>query len=180
MVTKEQAVALVTALLAEERRTGRLGPAIEELAVLDVERHPLGWLVFWQSARYVRTRDVRDMLIGQGPYLVDGEDGSIHHVPVTKLMTDDWEIRYRWQVRGEPRPDPVRDDVRAVLRDEGSLPAMRHLRRRCPALSPFDARAYVYALRDGGEPPADLVRRTRPPGEEDRMPVTQRRAGPCR
>jgi hypothetical protein len=50
---------------------------VRQAALKDIQR---GWLIFWQSADYLRTREVGSMLIGHGPYLVDGKDGSIRDV----------------------------------------------------------------------------------------------------
>ncbi|MFI8459463.1 YrhB domain-containing protein [Kitasatospora sp. NPDC085464] len=65
-MSKERAVWLVECLLAIERLTWA-GP-VPELAVHRVEEHAVGWLVFWNSAEYARTRDLRDNLVGSGPY----------------------------------------------------------------------------------------------------------------
>src|SRR4051812_39941460 len=81
VITRERAVALVEALLIRQRLEGRLAD-VPEVAVCGVEEHVLGWLVGWQSVEYLRSGDFGKMLVGQGPYFVDGEDGSIHHIPV--------------------------------------------------------------------------------------------------
>ncbi|GGN95787.1 hypothetical protein GCM10010112_86420 [Actinoplanes lobatus] len=159
MIDRDRAVALVEALLAKERRAH---PHLPEVAVVRVKEHEFGWLVTWQSAAWARSRDIRDMLIGQGPYLVDGLDGSIHHIPVTVVSHDEWLQLYRERIRGEPKPDPVLAAARELLRDEGTMAVLRHLRAVAPRLTLRETKAYVDALRDGGEPPAELVERTRP------------------
>ncbi|MFD8483907.1 YrhB domain-containing protein [Kitasatospora sp. NPDC059673] len=114
MITEERAAQLVEALL--ERRRGEVAwmALAPELAILRVEEHPHGWLVFWQSAEFVRTRDRHTALIGSGPYLVDRQDGSIHHIPTTTYVGGGWEELYLRQVKhaqadagasDEPRTD---------------------------------------------------------------------------
>ena len=108
---------------------------LPELAVLDVEEHPLGWLVFWQSVEYIRSRDIGKMLMGHRSNLVDRQDGSIHHVPVTTFVGEGWEDRYLQQVRGVRPPDPLITDFLDRASD-GTMAAIRHLRRRPPLLGP--------------------------------------------
>ncbi|WP_406472099.1 YrhB domain-containing protein [Streptomyces sp. NBC_01615] len=76
MVTKERAVVLVEALLSRERQESPWMARLPPLAVLDVEEHALGWLVFCRSAEYVRSREIEKMLVGHGLYLVDRQDGG--------------------------------------------------------------------------------------------------------
>jgi hypothetical protein len=154
-------VELVEALLAVEQAQR----ALPELAVSEVEEHALGWLVYWQSADYLRSREFAKMLVGQGPYLVDREDGSIHHIPVTTFVSEDWEQLYREQARGLKPPDPLLSAVRALVQHDGIVPALRHLRQQAPRLSLQEAKMYVDALRNGDEPAEELTRRTRPEPE---------------
>ncbi|MFI1441614.1 YrhB domain-containing protein [Streptomyces fructofermentans] len=159
MISKERAVELVESLLAAERLTWA-GPVCE-LAVYDVEEHAVGWLVFWNSAEYVRTGDLRDNLVGGGPYLVDRYDGSIHHIPVTTWMAVDWAELYLRQVKGVRAPDPLAASVRELVQSAGVVAAMSHLRKQAPRLSLQEARAYVTAVRDGAEPSEELADLTR-------------------
>ncbi|MFJ3820305.1 hypothetical protein [Streptomyces nodosus] len=57
--------------------------------------------------------------------------------------------------------------VRALLHHDGTVAAMRRLRRQAPRLTPGQAKAYVVALRSGAEPPEELVHLTQ---EEERCP----------
>lgn len=159
VISKERAVELVESLLARERLTWA-GP-LRELAVCAVEEHAVGWLVFWNSAEYARTRDVRDSLVGSGPYLVDRHDGSIHHVPATTWIAENWEELYLQQIKGIRPPAPLTSSVRAVIHSAGVVAAMSHLRKQAPRMSLRDARAYVLALRDGDEPSEELASLTR-------------------
>ncbi|GAA1393650.1 hypothetical protein GCM10009639_26950 [Kitasatospora putterlickiae] len=68
--------------MATERLTwAGEAPDLAVYYVYYVEKHSVGWAVFWNSAEYALTRDWRHCLIGSGPYLVDLQDGSIHHIP---------------------------------------------------------------------------------------------------
>ncbi|WP_031073108.1 YrhB domain-containing protein [Streptomyces sp. NRRL WC-3742] len=176
MISRERAVELVEAQLAKEQPTWASASRCE-LAVVSVKKHEFGWAVFWNSAEYARTRDRHHMLIGSGPYLVDGLDGSIHHIPTTTWMSRDWEELYLRQVRGDRSRDPVAREIRALVESDGAVAAMHHLRRRAPRLSPEQAQAYVAAVRGGGEPSEELAELTRAE-ELFRRPVIETLAGP--
>ncbi|MFJ7786683.1 YrhB domain-containing protein [Streptomyces albidoflavus] len=154
MISKERAVERVESLLA----TMRLA---HELVVHEVKEHALGWLVFWNSAEYDRTRDLRDLLVGGGPYLVDRYDGSVHHIPVTTWVGEDWEELYLRQIKGVRAPDPLAASVLALMNSAGTVAAMHHLRKEAPRLSLQEARTYVMAVRNGAEPPHELADLTR-------------------
>ncbi|MBB4742342.1 hypothetical protein BJY16_005801 [Actinoplanes octamycinicus] len=175
MITKARAVELVEAHLVRERQEQ---PTLPELAVVDVEEHALGWLVYWNSAEYARTREFGACLIGQGPYLVDRSDGSIHHIPVTTFIGEAWPELYREQVQGIAPPDPLLDAIRDVARREGRLAALRLLRRTAPQFSIAEAVAYVDAVLDGGEPAEELTSRTRDPDRRSFFPI-ERLTGPA-
>ncbi|MEU3844104.1 YrhB domain-containing protein [Streptomyces sp. NPDC028635] len=161
MVTKERAVELVEGLLSRQRQESPWMARLPELAVCHVKEHALGWLVVWQSVEYITSRDIGKMLVGHGPYLVDRQDGSIHHIPATTYVADVWEDLYLQQIRGVRPPDPLIAAVEALVHSEGTMAAMRHLRKRAPRLGLQQAKAYVMAIRDGDEPPEELVDLTR-------------------
>ncbi|WP_233289477.1 YrhB domain-containing protein [Kitasatospora sp. MBT63] len=151
---------LVEALLLRQRQESPWMAQEPERAVANVYEHAFGWLVAVQSVEYIRSRDPGEMLIGQGPYLVDRQDGSIHHIPVTTFVSDRWEELYRQQVKGvrpPDEPDPLLTAVQALVHSDGMMAAMRHLRKQAPLLEPHQAKAYVTAVKDGREPPAELV-----------------------
>lgn len=151
VITRERAVALVEALLIRQRREGRLAD-VPEVAVCGVEEHVLGWLVGWQSVEYLRSGDLADMLVGQGPYFVDGEDGSIHHIPVAICGTDRWADVYVWQHKGVRPPDPLLAEVRALAQRGDRMAALRYVRQQAPRMSLRNAKAYVDAVSEGDEP----------------------------
>lgn len=158
VITRQRAVELAEALLAEEQRQQ---PSLPELAIFLVEDHAFGWLVYWQSVDYLRSRDFGKMLIGHGPYLVDREDGSIHHIPVTTHVDDNWEESYLEHIRGVKPPDALLTAVRDLLSRDGAMAALRHLRKQAPQLGLQDAKAYIDAVRNGDEPAENMLNHTR-------------------
>ena len=168
MITKARAVELVEAQLVLARQALAAYP---ELAVSDVEQHALGWLVFRQSAEYLSSRELEKQLVGAGPYLVDGQDGSVHYIPVTTFMNEDWEQLYLAEVRGITPPDPLLASVREITLRDGALAGLRYLRKQTSALSLAEAKTYVDAVRDGGEPSEELIRRTRPRPRQPVFPI---------
>jgi len=169
VIFKERAVELVESFLARERLTWPWRGPVPELAVYCVEEHTVGWLVFWSTAEYARTRDVRTTLIGQ--YLVDRHDGSIHHVPAAGWLDEGWEEDYLLQTKGIRPPDPLASAVRALVHSAGVVAAMSHLRKQAPRLSLQEAKAYVTTVRDGAEPPEELASLTRKEKKWPPLPI---------
>ncbi|GAA5614138.1 hypothetical protein Spla01_05332 [Streptomyces platensis] len=129
------------------------------MAVAHVREHELVWIVAWTSEDYLRTRNSRFMLAGNGPYLVDRVDGSLHKIGVPSARSGAWETDYRVRIRGQTvrtAVDELHEEVRAVAAARGRMPAMRTLRQRLPELTPAQTLAYVTALQDG-DAPANLV-----------------------
>ncbi|MFE3929006.1 hypothetical protein [Streptomyces sp. YIM B13508] len=110
--------------------------------------------------------------------LVDRQDGSIHHISVTTYVGESWEELYLQQVRGVRPRDPLVTAVRALVHSDGTMAALRHLRKQAPLLGPQQAKAYVMAVRDGHEPPEELVSVTRNPEKCPPLPITTP-AGPA-
>ncbi|MFC5661380.1 hypothetical protein ACFP3U_00130 [Kitasatospora misakiensis] len=177
MITRERAIELVESYLAGMDWPGG-GPA-PEVAVYAVEEHSVGWLAFWDTAAYARTRDARLSFGGGGSHvLVDLEDGSLHFVPNARDLDEGWEDHYLLEAKGVRRPDPLAAEVRALVRSAGAVAALAHLRKRAPKLGLPQARAYLTAVRDGAEPPEELASLTR---TEPRWPLrpVERLAGPA-
>jgi hypothetical protein len=125
------------------------------MAVMFAEAHELAWIVRWTCREYLRTGNRAFALTGNGPYLVDRVDGSLHRTGVLSARNGTWETDYRRRVRGEvPRTavDELHDEVRALALARGRTHAMRTLRRGVPALSLAQAVEYVTALLGGGVP----------------------------
>ncbi|MGW1887314.1 YrhB domain-containing protein [Streptomyces sp. NPDC001970] len=129
------------------------------MAVAHVEQHELVWIVSWTSEEYLRTRNPDFMLAGNGPYLVDRLDGSLHQIGVISAVTDAWEADYRVRIRGQvirTVVNDLHDEVRAVAADRGRIHAMHTLRQRVPVLSHAQVIEYVTALK-AVNAPAHLV-----------------------
>jgi len=159
-IGRDEAVRIVEEEL-ERVRQGKLSAGLDpvRMAVEQVERHELVWIVSWTSAEYLRTRNPYLMLCGNGPYLVDRIDGSLHWISVVAAVSDEWETDYRARIRGQvvrTAVDDVHDEVRAITTARGRIHAMHTLRRRIPALSHAQVVEYVTALTDG-DVPAHLV-----------------------
>ncbi|PBC75761.1 immunity protein 35 of polymorphic toxin system [Streptomyces sp. TLI_235] len=161
MITKEHAVELVESELARERETDPWMARQPAFAVYRVEERAVGWLVFWESVVWMRSRDRRDTCGVGGPYLVDRQDGSLHFIRATSLG-EDWETFYRRRIRGGTDDDPLVVEIRGLLQSAGPVAAMRQLRRLVPRLGIGEAKAYVAAVAQGVRPPAELVQLTWP------------------
>ena len=57
---------------------GHLNPGTQ-LQIIDdqTEEYEFGWVFYYNSARYIETKDVKDMLVGHGPLLVDRNSSEI-------------------------------------------------------------------------------------------------------
>ncbi|MFI1726723.1 YrhB domain-containing protein [Streptomyces sp. NPDC020489] len=160
MIEREAAVRAVEDQLERDYQQWRaVSTDAVRMAVVRIEEHELVWIVSWQSEEFVRTRNSKYALIGDGPYLVDRADGGLHQIGVVSAVTGEWEADYRARIRGLPVRTAV-DDLHAALRGvaatRGRMRAVRTLRQRLPVLSPAEAIDYVSALLEG-DTPARLV-----------------------
>ncbi|MFC8920440.1 YrhB domain-containing protein [Streptomyces sp. NPDC057116] len=187
MIERDDAVRIVEEELERDYRERLLeGRDPRRLAVVAAEPHELAWIVSWTSREYLHTGDSACALVGNGPYLVDRVDGSLHRIGVLSAREGAWEADYRRRVRGEvvrTAVDDLHDEVRAVALARGRPHAMRILRRGVPALSLPQAVEYVTALL-GGSLPAHLRALTAsaltPPAARMATVETVRGAGPRR
>jgi hypothetical protein len=155
VIDREFAVRLVEAQL-EHEETGR----VERLVVSEVEEHELAWIVFCQSAAYMRTGDPGCLLVGNGPFLVDRVDGGLHAVGVVSWVSGAWEADYRARIRGTTTRNAVDDlheEIRETAATRGRIIAMHLLRHRVPELGHPDVIAYVTALQASEPVPSRLV-----------------------
>ncbi|MFI8185962.1 YrhB domain-containing protein [Actinacidiphila glaucinigra] len=159
MIERETAVRIVEEdLEREDHKWAATNPHAVRTAVSGVDEHELVWIVYWQAAEYVRTGNRRYALAGNGPYLVDRVDGSLHRIGVVSSAGGHWEADYRARIRGLPvrtAVDDLHDEVREIAATHGRIHAVRTLRQRLPSLSPTQALAYMTGLQQGA--PADLV-----------------------
>ncbi|MFD7787593.1 YrhB domain-containing protein [Streptomyces nojiriensis] len=178
VISKERAVELVDSFLDGARLTWPWRGPVPELAVCHVEEYEVGWLTFWNTAEYARTRDVSDSLMGGGGHcLVDRQDGSIHYVPAAWWLDEGWQEQYLLQTRGARPPDALAAAVRELANSAGVVAAMSHLRKQAPRLSLRQAKVYVATVRDGAEPPEELASLTRSESDSASLPV-ETLAGP--
>ena len=82
-------------MVEQEIRALKINP---ELDLIIFDEHTLetdiGWVFFWNSRQYIEQGDYRYALAGNGPFLVDRCDGSIHQFP-TAYPTEENLERYR-------------------------------------------------------------------------------------
>ncbi|MER5967319.1 YrhB domain-containing protein [Streptomyces sp. NPDC002057] len=156
MIERAAAVQIVEEELERDYQRGlSAGLSPMRMAVSHVEHHDLAWIVSWTSEEYLRTRNPDFMLAGNGPYLVDRVDGSLHQIGVVSAVTDAWEADYRARIRGQvtrTAVDDLHDEVRTVANTRGRVHAMHTLRRRVRALSHAQITEYVTALQHGDAP----------------------------
>jgi hypothetical protein len=79
MVTKEQARALVVAEIERPPKYAYPGTLPRDWVVLDertIER-TWGWVFFYNSKRYLETREIRYALAGNAPYIVNRYTGAL-------------------------------------------------------------------------------------------------------
>ena len=75
---------------------------IEILADQSVEK-PYGWIFFYQSKRYLDTGAIADMLVRNGPILVN-KSGKVIHLP-SAIPVDESIRRYEAGLPILPRPN---------------------------------------------------------------------------
>lgn len=172
MVSKAWAVQVVERHLAGWPARG--GPT---MMITHIRPHRLGWVISSQSERYVRTREIFDMVVGHHPFLVDEVDGSLHTVRVAvDLESGEWIEDYLEQVRGLERGDPLRSRVAELLDSGRRLDALRLVRASAPDLGAQGAKEYVEAVASGVPVPEHVGARL--PSPPVRRRVWSRLSGP--
>jgi hypothetical protein len=166
VISKERAVELVEqALLREHQDRPFSQDTAPPEVVTSVARHEFGWLVATQSRAWLEAGDSRHLIVGGGPILVDGEDGSVYMIPIVTFKMDNWQDEYRRRFKGHPPSDakaPLSAHVAQILADEGRLAALRALRQLAPTLDLKQAQTYVAALERGDVPSRELVALSEP------------------
>ncbi|WP_308368692.1 YrhB domain-containing protein [Streptomyces sp. ISL-36] len=160
VIERDAAVQIVEEELERDyQRELSVGLDPMRMAVSHVDQHELVWIVSWTSEEYLRTRNPDFALAGNGPYLDDRVDGSLHQIDVVSAVTDAWEADYRVRIRRQvtrTAVDDLHDEVRAVADARGRVHAMHTLRQKVPVLSHAQTIEYVTALQHG-DAPAHLV-----------------------
>ena len=49
---------------------------------------PFGWVFFYNSKKYLETRELSEMLAGNAPFIVDKNNGEIHETGTEKPIED--------------------------------------------------------------------------------------------
>lgn len=160
MISRAWAIKLVERQLTadwEAEPAARRAQLGQPMVIIGVKRHALGWLMTFNSRRFAETRNTRDAWIGQGPYLVDGLDGSLHMVHVQFCITGlGWEDQYRQKVRGEIPPRELDAEVRRLVGLGRRFDAFKTVRRAGSGLTSAEVLHVVNALGAGLEPPEEL------------------------
>ncbi|MEW1693813.1 YrhB domain-containing protein [Streptomyces sp. NPDC091265] len=175
MISKERAVELVEQALLRECQDCPLSQdAVPPEVVSGVARHEFGWLVSTQSRARLETGDSRHLIVGGGPILVDGEDGSVYMIPIVTFKMDNWQDEYRRRFKGHAPSDAkasISAYVAQILAAEGRLAALRALRQQAPTLDLKQALTYVSALEGGDAPSRELMALSEPevPPSEDSL-----------
>ncbi|MFE2263171.1 YrhB domain-containing protein [Streptomyces griseosporeus] len=157
MIEREAAIRIVEEQLERDyQRELAVGLDPLRMAVAGVEWHELVWKVSWASEEYLRTRNPDLMAVGNGPYLVDRLDGSLHQIGVVSAVTDAWVVDYRLRIRGQAvrtAVDDLHEEVRALAAAHGRIHAMHALRQKLPVLTHAQVIEYATALTHGDPPP---------------------------
>ncbi|MEV7415461.1 YrhB domain-containing protein [Streptomyces sp. NPDC089919] len=181
-MSQERAVELAEQALEREHRERHplsRRPTPPEV-VSGVAQHEFGWLVSTRSRAWLETGDPGSHIVGGGPILVDGDDGSVYMIPIVTFKMGNWQDEYRRRFRGptasRAKP-PLKARVAQILADEGRLAALRALRQHAPALALQQALAYVAALERREDPTHHLVALADPEAPRSELHLI-RMAGP--
>ncbi|WP_045694028.1 YrhB domain-containing protein [Streptomyces rubellomurinus] len=126
------------------------------LVVAGAKEHELVWIVYYQTAEYLRTGDPGQVLGGNGPYLVDRLDGGLHQIGPVAAVTGEWELDYRTRIRKmttRTAVDELHENIRRTAAADGRIVAMHLLRQRVQTLTHAQVIEYVTALQAGTAPP---------------------------
>lgn len=74
MISKDDAVAIVNARLAEVNLNHLENPRMLTGKVVEM---PFGWVFYYTSQKFLETGQTRYRLAGNGPIIVDKEDGCV-------------------------------------------------------------------------------------------------------
>ncbi|GAB7047879.1 YrhB domain-containing protein [Catenuloplanes indicus] len=74
MIDEERARQIAEAILAHDATE----PGTPPLAIVNVEEHPIGWVLYYNSAKYVRTGNFMDATVGNAPIVVERATGRAH------------------------------------------------------------------------------------------------------
>jgi hypothetical protein len=96
MVTKSEAEAIVQKWLDKNRiQSWHQGKLVEEieLAIAEMEEHAWGWMVFYNSKKYLETGDFGYALGGNCPVYVTRHDGAFHEAVTGSGVSPEEHLR---------------------------------------------------------------------------------------
>jgi len=73
MITYQEAVAIATDYLKPDEKNSLEFAIIEEATI----EKPYGWIFFYQTKRYLETKQFRDAAFGTEPFIVEASTGKI-------------------------------------------------------------------------------------------------------
>ena len=92
MLTKNDAYSLVEAEFTQYESDG--DPVILKAETLE---YSWGWVVFYQSKKYIETNDIRYALAGNAPYIVNRQTGEIE-LTGTALPVEEYIREYETRI----------------------------------------------------------------------------------
>ncbi|MGN9796203.1 hypothetical protein ACTMTU_34655 [Streptomyces sp. OZ13] len=155
MISKERAIELIQQVMSVD---GKGGFQRSSQVVDEIEQHELGWVIFTKVVDPYEVEGEGQVVLGGGPYFVDGEDGSIHMIPIVMFVTGDWEEVYVNRRMDSHSNVPLKERVERLLVSSGKVAALRLLRQQSPDMTLKQSMDYVAALERGEEPSPDLMR----------------------
>lgn len=177
VIEREATVRAVEEQLRRDYQQWRAMSAdVVRATVVHVEGHELAWIVSWQSEEFVRTRDSKYALIGNGPYLIDRVDGGLHQIGV-RLRRDG-----RQGNGGAPQPGACGEDRSRWRGVPNRLRPRGVTRRQASELIAMGGDLHVVTARRSGERPVRRRSRRPPHGRSRacRRPGSTSRPFRCR
>lgn len=85
MIQRQEAEAIALASISQPDPHW---PDKPPMIIVQVENHELGWLIYYQSAKYVASGSISDALAGNGPLLISRTTGHFVHVGTAAPFED--------------------------------------------------------------------------------------------
>lgn len=108
MITKKQAQEIVHGFINE---SDPYWPDKPEMVITEVEDHPLGWLIYWTSSRFLKSNNISDALAGNGPILISRDTGDFETTgsapPLAERVAEaETRLRQKVEQRDTPKGKP--------------------------------------------------------------------------
>jgi len=95
VIDRETAYQLVQAVLKTRGKYLEDGDTLQIINTSIIETD-YGWVFFWNSKKYLETKKSRYFLVGNGPFVVEKADGSVHQLGTAgggKYQIEQYEAR---------------------------------------------------------------------------------------